>query len=152
MAACYICGTTNQHVLQEHHLIPQRLGGEDTEENTVTLCSNCHNCIESLYDDEFFERLFDHFAEYRQLPLNESSGRPPMGLEYDDFGHYVPASDKFYEIVEAISLRNKNVPLKQVAQITGLTKRQINSACEREEAYMDAWNRTEGSDVDPLDS
>lgn len=117
----------------------------------VTLCSNCHNCIESLYDDDFFERLFQLYSQYRQLPLNESPGRPPRGLGYDEFGNFTPASEDFYPIVEAISLRNNNVSLMQVAQTTNLTKKQIKRACERQKAYLDAWERVEGSGVDPLD-
>jgi len=41
--ACYICG------------------GNDEEENLVHLCANCHQAVESLYDDRFFEELEDYF-------------------------------------------------------------------------------------------
>jgi len=60
---CFICGERNQNILQEHHIIPRRFGGEDQEGNTVTLCANCHEAIEKIYDNKFFEKLKSHFRE-----------------------------------------------------------------------------------------
>lgn len=54
---CYICGDDRQHVLETHHIVPQRHGGSDQEENLVTLCSSCHSSIESLYDKRFYSEL-----------------------------------------------------------------------------------------------
>jgi len=54
---CYFCGETNPTALEEHHLVPQRYNGPDLPENLVTLCGACHNKIENLYDDTFYERL-----------------------------------------------------------------------------------------------
>lgn len=51
---CFICGEGNENVLERHHLIPRRYGGEDVSSNMVTLCANCHRAIERLYDDRFF--------------------------------------------------------------------------------------------------
>jgi len=52
-----ICGHGNPDVLEVHHLVPQRHGGSDSAANLVHLCGSCHNAIESLYDDEFYQRL-----------------------------------------------------------------------------------------------
>lgn len=60
---CYICGHGNEQALEEHHLVPRRYGGSDSSENLVQLCGSCHNAIESLYDDDFFERLGYLFEE-----------------------------------------------------------------------------------------
>lgn len=37
---CYRCGTTTN--LQEHHLRPLSLGGQDIPSNIIILCKNCH--------------------------------------------------------------------------------------------------------------
>ncbi len=54
---CFICGNDNPNVLETHHVVPRRHGGEDTEENLVTLCANCHRCVERIYDKRFYRRL-----------------------------------------------------------------------------------------------
>lgn len=54
---CFICGHTASHVLEEHHAVPQRLGGSDADENTYYLCGSCHNALEEIYDDDFYRRL-----------------------------------------------------------------------------------------------
>jgi len=54
---CYFCQVSEPSALEEHHLVPQRHNGSDEPENLVMLCGSCHNKIESLYDDEFYERV-----------------------------------------------------------------------------------------------
>lgn len=54
---CFICGEDNPNVLQTHHVVPRRFGGGDTRQNRATLCANCHEAIEKLYDNDFFVRL-----------------------------------------------------------------------------------------------
>jgi hypothetical protein len=54
---CYICGNDNPNVLEEHHIVPRRHGGEDTDENLITLCANCHRSIERIYDKRFYQQL-----------------------------------------------------------------------------------------------
>lgn len=50
---CYFCGCVPP--LREHHVIPRRFDGPDTEENIVELCDLCHKRIERLYDKSFYE-------------------------------------------------------------------------------------------------
>lgn len=57
MNECFICGDDNEKVLQEHHIVPKRYDGSDRDENLVWLCASCHQAIEKLYDDSFYERL-----------------------------------------------------------------------------------------------
>lgn len=54
---CRICGEGNVAMLEEHHIIPKRYGGSDTDDNLVTLCANCHKVIETVYDNEVWERI-----------------------------------------------------------------------------------------------
>lgn len=53
---CFICDDDNPEVLQTHHVLPRRFGRSDDAENLVTLCANCHQAIEKIYDDAFFSR------------------------------------------------------------------------------------------------
>lgn len=54
---CFICGEVNPNVLQRHHVVPRKYGGDDSAQNIVTLCANCHHAIEQLYDRRFYTRL-----------------------------------------------------------------------------------------------
>ena len=64
---CYICGEDNPNVLQTHHILPRRYGGGDGPDNLVRLCANCHQAVESLYDEGFFDRLI---SEVEDWPLS----------------------------------------------------------------------------------
>ena len=55
--SCYICGHGNTDVIQRHHIIPRRYDGTDETRNIVNLCPTCHDAIERIYDDSFFEDL-----------------------------------------------------------------------------------------------
>lgn len=61
---CYICGEDNPNVLQTHHILPRRYGGTDDGENLVRLCANCHQAVESIYDEEFFDRLISEVTDW----------------------------------------------------------------------------------------
>lgn len=44
---CAMCGRKVKK-LQIHHRIPQSLGGSDTRENAIGLCSDCHKIADEL--------------------------------------------------------------------------------------------------------
>lgn len=52
---CYFCPA--RHDLQTHHIIPQRKNGSNSEENLIIVCGDCHEKLEVLYDQRFYERL-----------------------------------------------------------------------------------------------
>lgn len=49
---CHFCGALGT---QEHHIVPQRFGGDDREGNIVEVCEPCHKKLEQLYDKSFYE-------------------------------------------------------------------------------------------------
>lgn len=55
--ACFICGDVNGNSHQDHHIVPRRFGGSDSDENVVTLCASCHQAVEKLYDKRFYDEL-----------------------------------------------------------------------------------------------
>lgn len=70
-----ICGHSNPEVIETHHLVPRRLGGTDATENLVDLCGPCHNAIESIFDDEYFNMLFDKVGYELKTNRREYEGR-----------------------------------------------------------------------------
>lgn len=68
---CYFCPESNSAAIEEHHLVPQRFNGSDEPENTVNLCGSCHDKIEDLYDDAFYERLGIAVEEAKQEKRTE---------------------------------------------------------------------------------
>ena len=69
---CKICGEDNEVVLQQHHLVPRRLNGKDNDENLVTLCANCHEAIEKIYDETFWDRVRGAVRRERHEPYVSS--------------------------------------------------------------------------------
>lgn len=53
---CYFC-RDDCHVLEEHHIVPERHGGSDADRNKVALCPTCHAKLERLYDRRFYQSL-----------------------------------------------------------------------------------------------
>jgi len=66
-STCYFCHEPDEHILQDHHIVPQRFGGSNFKENLVKLCPNCHDKIERLYDSGFYERLDTEEDEENQI-------------------------------------------------------------------------------------
>jgi len=54
---CHFCSEGN--VLEIHHIVPKRLGGSDDSKNILVLCPTCHEKIERIYNDSFFERIYN---------------------------------------------------------------------------------------------
>lgn len=54
---CYFCHEQDTHILEVHHIVPRRHGGSDNPANLVTVCPNCHERLERLYDARFYQLL-----------------------------------------------------------------------------------------------
>lgn len=83
--SCDICGQTNSSTLETHHVVPKRYGGSDHPENLVSLCGSCHNAVERIYDESFYQR----FGQ-TPLPLGEKQERGQLGIEL----HSVESPDR----------------------------------------------------------
>ena len=46
---CQICNKKNPKIMQCHHIIPYRISQDDSMENLITLCCNCHIKEERKY-------------------------------------------------------------------------------------------------------
>jgi len=53
--SCHFC--QESEVLERHHILPRRHGGDDSPENLVTVCPTCHRKLERLYAKSFYEAL-----------------------------------------------------------------------------------------------
>jgi hypothetical protein len=42
---CSVPGCGRTHYLEVHHIVPVQAGGEDREDNMLTLCSTCHDLV-----------------------------------------------------------------------------------------------------------
>lgn len=54
---CYFCGSEGP--IETHHIVPRRHDGDDHESNLVDVCANCHQRLEALYDQRFFDKIAD---------------------------------------------------------------------------------------------
>lgn len=69
---CFVCGKSNQRVLDEYHPIPPEYKGGDIDIQKVTLCANCKTAVRKIYDEDFFERLEAHTPSQPKSEIVES--------------------------------------------------------------------------------
>jgi len=95
---CFICGEDNEVVLEEHHKVPQRLGGSNEDRNLVVLCANCHRAVEAIYDDEFWDRIPAIVRKNREGPFvssfTEQEVCPECLRRFNTENGYVDALDE----------------------------------------------------------
>ena len=46
---CVMCGDADQLVLEKHHLKPKKQGGDESPENIMILCANCHKLVQANF-------------------------------------------------------------------------------------------------------
>lgn len=118
--SCFICGFANRHALEEHHIVPRSAGGEDSEQNLVTLCSNCHSAVSTMYSRWFFKRLWTLFNAMDHPPALVKHN-PPKGLKYNESNRLVPDYDDGFErMLKAIELTERGVPQKKISDRCGI--------------------------------
>ena len=61
---CYFCGSEGP--IETHHVVPRRLDGSDHSENLVDLCPTCHERLERLYNNRFYDKLEDAFRPIKR--------------------------------------------------------------------------------------
>jgi hypothetical protein len=89
--SCYFCHEPDTHLLEVHHIVPQRFDGSDDPVNLVCVCPTCHERLERLYDGRFFDAL--GIETESDDDNDDDSGdtdvsRPRLVKRYDD-GSYV---------------------------------------------------------------
>lgn len=52
---CYFC--PKQTGIEVHHIVPQRFNGSDNRINLVAICDRCHEKLERLYGERFYQKL-----------------------------------------------------------------------------------------------
>ena len=66
---CCVCGFSYKPILQIHHIVPIKDGGDDSDENTLCTCPNCHKVLHKLYtfiktdDEEESNKLSEYFKD-----------------------------------------------------------------------------------------
>jgi len=86
---CKFCGRDEEKLLEEHHIIPQRYNGEDTNENLVTVCKSCHRTLEEIYNDEVLRKMSNKVEEDHSTSLDEREIVENVFrfIDYDDYYH-----------------------------------------------------------------
>jgi hypothetical protein len=77
---CVICGVDDD--LNHHHVVPLSLGGQDCEENIITLCCTHHDWIHNIQRHRNLK--FIELVKAGQLKSNKPNrfgGRPPHSQE-----------------------------------------------------------------------
>jgi len=62
--SCDVCGNPMTDILEIHHVIPLSRGGDNTIENFVCLCPNCHKIVHKCIDAGGIEdSIRDYYAD-----------------------------------------------------------------------------------------
>ena len=62
---CQICGSMDHEKFAVHHIIPRRLGGEDTEDNLTYLCNSCHHKLHQA----IIKAIIDSVPKEKQIEI-----------------------------------------------------------------------------------
>ena len=79
---CQVCGRKQDGRIDAHHVEPRHLGGDDTGENILVVCSNCHRETEGgqlqchLVETDQGSRIQVSFAETQEVYLLSTAGKP----------------------------------------------------------------------------
>jgi 5-methylcytosine-specific restriction endonuclease McrA len=80
---CGVCGLANPETLETHHVVPRRYGGTDAPENLVDLCGSCHNAVERIYGERFYERLKNVLGDEPPASIDELGHEPDVTTSPD---------------------------------------------------------------------
>lgn len=67
-STCYFC--ESEGPIESHHIVPRRFGGSDSPSNLVDLCPTCHQRLEHVYGDDFYETLGVETESEPDEPVN----------------------------------------------------------------------------------
>jgi DNA replicative helicase MCM subunit Mcm2 (Cdc46/Mcm family) len=98
---CYFCHEPDTHLLETHHIVPERYGGSDDADNLVRLCPNCHERLEQVYDQRFYAEL----GAKKPAPTIER--QKPTLEEITDIRHVINANQDHEHGVSISEVYNK---------------------------------------------
>ena len=76
---CYFCDS--EISIHKHHIIREKNGGLDTDDNIINLCVKCHTCIHHhdfylIYSNGFFALKHRHFKNILIKPNERQLAMP----------------------------------------------------------------------------
>lgn len=78
--SCQICGYNFKPILHIHHIVPLKMYGDNSRDNLIVVCPNCHKLLHKAYSAV----MKDRFLEY---------------IKVFHFVHNLGCEDRFYPIV-----------------------------------------------------
>lgn len=135
--SCFVCGFDNEHALEEHHIMPESLGGADDESNIATLCANCHRAITSMYSRWFFARLYWKFDEM-DTPPELVRSNPPKGMKWNEENELVPDyEDGFDQVQRAYRLLERDLSYREIGRRVDMGNTTIRHLSDKRHLYED---------------
>jgi len=64
-------------------------------------------------------------------------GKPPYGLEFDDEGQYLQASDEFQHVITILELRDEGRSYNSIASEVPVSSSTVSNICDRREMYLE---------------
>lgn len=98
---CEICGNPNKKVLVKHHILPKASQDNNSEDNLMLLCANCHT--------ELHEELKDITVKYtlEKAKFRETLPEPPKPLPLE--GRIRKENERFEALMSAASNQRSEI-------------------------------------------
>ena len=81
---CEICGNEDQRTIMTHHIVPKSFQGDNSEDNLMFLCANCHKIIHSELKERVKEWTLEK-AKYRENIPEPKISKVLKNKEIDPF-------------------------------------------------------------------
>jgi hypothetical protein len=124
---CCICRKFSGKKMQLHHIVPEAAGGEDSLENCIPLCLNCHEEVGSYNSDHPIGKKFgnDELRRHRDLWFDFVLNHPER-LSFSDTQLFHPTSTDRAQIYASVEPHYHEVTIWSKDQ--GSHKKEVFSA------------------------
>lgn len=83
---CEICGFSYKPVLQIHHILPISKYGDNSPDNIMCLCPNCHKTLHTIYNSNFdstelMTHIYNNYGEAAAHKFIDTHGKFVKGNE-----------------------------------------------------------------------
>jgi DNA invertase Pin-like site-specific DNA recombinase len=97
---------------------------------------------------ECLHAMMDHVKKMTEIERSKKAiqkrkengyyqGKPPYGLEFDDEGQYLQASEEFQHVITILELRDEGRSYNSIASEVPVSSSTVSNICDRREMYLE---------------
>jgi DNA invertase Pin-like site-specific DNA recombinase len=96
-------------------------------------------CLHAMMDHVKKKIEIERSKEAVQERLDNGyyQGKPPYGLEFDDNGQYLQASEEFQHVITILEMRDEGKSYNAIAREVPVSSSTVSNICDRREMYLE---------------